>query len=76
MANEWDVSQLSDWGLDAVKHDWEDLDYIEEEVENKNFEEDNQIVIILSELDIVNKRKIKDDLADWLEQNYKGSEIK
>tara|TARA_R110000782_G_scaffold70287_4_gene141271 strand:- start:431 stop:967 length:537 start_codon:yes stop_codon:yes gene_type:complete len=76
LANHWDVSELSDWGLDAVKHDWDDLDYIEEEVENKNFEEDNQIVVILNELDIPNKRKIKDDLAAWLEQNYKGSEIK
>ena len=76
LANHWDVSQLSDWGLDAIKHDWDDLDYIEEEVENKNFEEDNQIVVIVSQSDIANKRKMKDDLAAWLEQNYKGSEIK
>ena len=34
---------------------------IEEEVENKNFEEDNQILILLSKEDVSDKRKIKDD---------------
>lgn len=76
LANEWDIDQLEDWGLDTIKHDWEDLDYIEEEVENKDFEEDNKIVVILGPDHILNRRQVKDDLANWLDDNYEGSEIK
>jgi len=76
LSSSWDSTELADWGLDVIKNDWDQLDYIEEEVENKTFEDDGQIIILLSEKHIQNKRKIKDDIADWLEQNYKGSEIK
>lgn len=76
LGNDYDFEQLEEWGLDTIKHDWEDLDYIDEEVENKNFEEDNKIVVVLGEKHISNKRQVKDDLASWLEENYKGSEIK
>lgn len=76
LGNQFDFEQLEQWGLDTIKHDWEDLDYIDEEVENKNFEEDNKIVVVLGEKHISNKRQVKDDLASWLEENYKGSEIK
>jgi ParB-like chromosome segregation protein Spo0J len=74
LANEWDIKQLDDWGLDMVKYDWEDLDYIEE-AEKKAVAED-KIVIVLDTENAKVKSEMTERLTNWINENYKGCEVK
>lgn len=74
LGNQYEYDQLEDWGLDAIKHDWEDLDYIEE-AEKKQVAED-RIVISLDTENAKIKSEITEKLSNWLNENYLGCEIK
>jgi hypothetical protein len=74
LANEYDVKLLDDWGLDMIKYDWEELDYIEE-AEKKAVAED-KIVITLDTENAKIKSEITEKLNNWLAENYQGCEIK
>ena len=65
---------LDDWGLDMIKYDWEELDYIEE-AEKKAVAED-KIVITLDTENAKIKSEITEKLNNWLAENYQGCEIK
>tara|TARA_R100001163_G_scaffold11614_4_gene10620 strand:- start:10541 stop:11071 length:531 start_codon:yes stop_codon:yes gene_type:complete len=74
LGNQFEYEQLEDWGLDSIKHDWEDLDYIEE-AEKKQVAED-RIVISLDTENAKIKSEITEKLSNWLNENYLGCEIK
>ena len=75
LGNEFDLDVLSDWGLDAIKHDWGELDYIDEDIKAPNPESDKIIITIPDEyLDV--KEKFTNELKDWITQNYLGCEVK
>jgi len=74
LGNQYEYDQLEDWGLDAIKHDWDDLDYIEE-AEKKQVAED-KIVISLDTENAKIKSEITEKLSNWLNENYLGCEIK
>lgn len=76
LANEWDSSLMENWGLDVIKHDWEQLDYIDEDVKNETFDKDEKIVITLSSEHKEIKKEITYELNQWLAKHYKGCEIK
>ena len=73
LANDWDNLLLEKWGLDGVKFDWDDLDYIEE-AEKKDVAED-KIVIVLGNANKI-KSEITENLNKWLQKNYPECEIK
>lgn len=73
LANEWADLPLEDWGLDTIKYNWDDLDYIEE-AEKKELAEE-KIVISLKD-DAKNKSEITENLRNWLVENYPNCEIK
>ena len=73
LGNQWSDSPLDKWGLDGVKYDWDNLDYIEE-AEKKEIAED-KLVINLGQ-DAKHKANITEDLSKWLIQNYPNCEIK
>lgn len=73
LANDWDSVLLEKWGLDGVKYDWDDLDYIEE-AEKKDVAED-KIVIALGDANKI-KSEITENLNKWLEKNYPQCEVK
>lgn len=74
LANEWDSSLMENWGLDVIKHDWEQLDYIDEDIEKKELAEE-KIIIKLNEL-ASKKNEIIESLILWLKQNYPNCEVK
>lgn len=74
LGNQFEYDQLEEWGLDAIKHDWDDLDYIEE-AEKKQVAED-RIVISLDTENAKIKSEITEKLSNWLIENYSGCEIK
>ena len=75
LANEWNTELLNEWGLDIIKHDWDDLDYIEEEVQTPNLSKNTIVITIPDEyLDV--RVKLTEDLKDWFTQNYLGCEVK
>lgn len=75
LANEWDNELLTDWGLDVVKYDWDDLDYIDEDIDKPELKSNNKIeVLIPSEL-IDEIDNIKDSLQQYLSENFSGCEV-
>lgn len=74
LGNQYEYQQLEDWGLDAIKHDWDNLEYIEEA--EKKEQADDKIVITLDETNTKNKSEITDKLNVWLKENYLGCEVK
>lgn len=75
LGNQFDFEQLEQWGLDTIKHDWEDLDYIDEDVEAPNLATDKIVITITDEyLDV--KEKLTNELKDWITENYLGCEVK
>jgi ParB-like chromosome segregation protein Spo0J len=74
LGNQFEYEQLEEWGLDAIKHDWDDLDYIEEA--EKPQVADDRIVIILDTENSKHKSEITEKLSNWLIENYAGCEVK
>ena len=77
LANEnWDEELLSDWGLEVIKHDWEDLDYIDEEIDTPTPKGNNVIQVILPETLLDDKQNIIEDIQNYLEEKYESCEVK
>ena len=75
LANEWDNQLLEDWGLDVVKHDWADLDYIDEDVSKPDLKSNNTLTITIpSELED-ERNTIEDSLREFLSTNFSGCEV-
>jgi hypothetical protein len=75
LANEWDNQLLEDWGLDVVKHDWADLDYIDEDVNKPDLKSNNTLTITIpSELED-ERNTIEDSLREFLSTNFAGCEV-
>jgi hypothetical protein len=74
LANDWDSVLLEKWGLDGVKYDWDDLDYIEEA--EKKDDANERVVIVLDETNKEKKSEITEKITIWLEENFKGCEVK
>ena len=76
LAEEWDTQQLQEWGLDVLKHDWNQLEYIEEDIEAPNPEKDILITIHVAKKWKENVKNIQEDLKQFLNEKYSGCEIK
>lgn len=74
LANDWDSMLLEKWGLDGVKFDWDNLDYIEEA--EKKDDANERVVIVLDETNKEKKSEITEKVTIWLEENFKGCEVK
>jgi hypothetical protein len=75
IANEWDTDLLDAWGLDVVKHDWADLDYIDEDVSKPDLKSNNTLTITIpSELED-ERNTIEDSLREFLSTNFAGCEV-
>lgn len=70
---EWDTELLDEWGMDVIEHNWEQLDYIEDEVEQDELSKDTKVTIIIPQGYEVDE--IKDNLKELL-NSYPGCEIK
>lgn len=75
LGNTYDFTQLEEWGLDTIKHNWDNLDYIEEEQDAPELKKEQLVVTIPDEF-LDEKNKIRTELADWLLQNFAGCEVK
>lgn len=76
LTQDWTEDELDEWGLDVVRHDWEQLDYIEEEQPLPETNKDNVIQVVLPEAFISIKREVEDALKTFLSEKYSGCEIK
>ena len=76
LTQDWTEEELDEWGLDVVRHDWEQLDYIEEQQPLPETNKDNVIHIVLADAYISERRSIEDALKTFLSENYSGCEIK
>jgi len=76
LSQQYDFEQLEDWGLDTIKNDWEDLDYIEEDIEAPKPIGNNVIQIILPETLLDDKDDIFEAVKQFLSENYEGCEVK
>lgn len=65
LANEWEPEQLEDWGVDSFKQ-WEDLEYIDNEVEDPALKKYSVVVEVKEEDALENvKQIITDALTDY-----------
>ena len=74
LSNEWDSELLNEWGLETLNYDWDELDYIEEEQQNKSLI-DNKITIIIAEAYLDDKVEIENKVKEFLSENYSGCEV-
>jgi hypothetical protein len=76
LANEWDNLKLEDWGLDTIKHNWDSLDYIDEQIATPKLNNDNELIIIITEEWLNDKKEIEDEVRKLLSEKYSGCDIK
>lgn len=76
LQQEWNIDLLEDWGMEVIKHDWSELEYIEDEQSLPEETRDNKLVIIICEACMPDKDQIQDDINNFLSENYSGCEIK
>jgi hypothetical protein len=76
LANEWDNLKLEDWGLDTIKHNWDSLDYIDEQIATPKLNNDNELVIIITNEWLNDKKQIEDEVRKLLSEKYSGCDIK
>lgn len=75
LTTEWEVDLLESWGMDVIKHDWDELEYIKDEQTLPETNRDNQLVIVIDEAWIADKDQIRDDINQYLQENYSGCGI-
>lgn len=73
LANEWDLPELEDWGLDVIKHNWEQLDYIDEDIKAPNPAK-NVITIVVPESSDI--KEVEADIKAYLQEKHIGCEVK
>jgi ParB-like chromosome segregation protein Spo0J len=73
---EWDEVELDEWGVDVIKHDWNDLDYIEEQQALPETNKDNLIMVVLDTAWVSNRKDIEAALNQFLSTNYSGCACK
>lgn len=76
LANEWDNLKLEDWGLDTIKNNWDSLDYIDEQIATPKLNNDNELVIIITNEWLNDKKQIEDEVRKLLSEKYSGCDIK
>lgn len=76
LANDFEMEILEDWGLDTIKHDWEALDYIDEEVATPKLKKENELVIVIAEEWMDKRGEIEDEVKKFLSERYSGCDIK
>jgi len=76
LANSFDTTELTDWGLDTINHDWGDLDYIDEDVNKPDLNSHNTIVVTIPDELIDERDKIENEIKNLLSNNFSGCEIK
>jgi hypothetical protein len=74
LANEWDEKKLEEWGVDLIKHDWNNLDYIDEEIAAPVPLSHNEIVIVVSSDYQVSD--VESNIKTYLSENFAGCEVK
>lgn len=77
IANEWEQEQLEEWGLD-IKHnqDWQQLEYIDEDLPAPEQRKDNIITIIVPDEWLGEMKEIEQLIKDKISIIYSGCEVK
>lgn len=73
---EWTEIELEDWGVDVIRHDWNDLDYIEEQQALPETNKDNLIMVVLDAAWVSDRKEIETALNKFLSENYSGCACK
>lgn len=73
---EWTEDELDDWGVDVIRHDWNDLDYIEEQQALPETNKDNLIMVVLDTAWVSDRKEIEAALNKFLSENYSGCACK
>jgi hypothetical protein len=76
LANSFDTTELTDWGVDVINHDWGDLDYINDDIDKPNLNSHNTIVVTIPDELIDERNKIEEEIKTLLSNNFSGCEIK
>lgn len=76
LANKWDSEQLEEWGLDVVKHDWDDLEFDQEPEHPNESKPKNLITIFLSEDFMEEKDNVFEQIKSYVHENFEGCEVK
>lgn len=77
LANEWDVEELSDWGVDiTIPQDWTQLAYIEEEQQAPPPRVDNVITITVPDELLADMPAIEEEIKQLLSKEYSGCVVK
>ena len=73
--NSWDIPVLEDWGVDVIQHDWDQLDYIEEEQNLPTSTKDNKIIVLLTDELVPERNDIRGMIKTLLDSNYAGIDV-
>jgi hypothetical protein len=77
LANEWDNTELEEWGLDTISNqNWEQLDYIDENLPAPEARKDNVITIVVPDAWLGEIKEIEQLIKDTISTSYSGCEIK
>ena len=77
LANEWDTEQLEEWGLDTItKQNWDELDYIDENLPAPEERKDNIITIVVPDELLSDIQEIEKLIKNTISKDYSGCEIK
>jgi hypothetical protein len=77
LANEWDVEDLSEWGVDVtIPQDWTQLEYIAEEQTAPPMRKDNVITVTVPDELLLDMPAIEEAIKSLLNVEYSGCVIK
>ncbi len=77
LANEWDVEDLSEWGVDVtIPQDWTQLEYIAEEQTAPPMRKDNVITVTVPDELLPDMPAIEEAIKSLLNVEYSGCVIK
>jgi len=74
LANSFETTELENWGLDVIKHDWDNLDFIDEA--EKPVTSNESITIVVTNEHLANIDEMKKDIRLILDSKYAGCDFK
>ena len=77
LTNEWDSNELQEWGLEVIDgQNWEQLDYIDENLPAPEARKDNVITIIVPDAWLNEIKEIEQLIKDTISPLYSGCDVK
>ena len=75
LANEWDAEQLSEFGVEIIKNDWDELDFIENEQQKPDVGSSKITVAVPSEYK-EQKEEIITEITALIQSKFPNCEVK